>query len=285
MSLYEIDVRSICLNLGATLARREEAYHRKVLAGPNAAGDDVASIHDRVVFKQEGLDQLLQYDARERNSLVDHFYDLDVSRDAIMRNEAREAGDFVGAAYEAKLRRKEDRMQVQFVRDGHVDGIPVRVTKGVTLEAGSDTLEIAYLLEGLPTDRPMHFSTEFNLAGLPAGADDRYFYTDNQEHGLGDLGTQLDLHDVTSLHLVDNWLGIDVGLEIDKPTSVWTYPLSTVSQSEAGFELVNQSVVVQPHWILQADAQGRWSTTLRLSADTAVAEGRAKQSQGEMASV
>ena len=283
--LYEIDVRSICLNLGATLARREEAYHRKVLAGPNAAGGDVASIHDRVVFKQEGLDQLLQYDARERNSLVDHFYDLDVSRDAIMRNEAREAGDFVGAAYEAKLRRKEDRMQVQFVRDGHVDGVPVRITKGVTLEAGSDTLEIAYLIEGLPTDRPVHFSTEFNLAGLPAGADDRYFYTGSHENGLGDLGTQLDLHDVTSLHLVDNWLGIDVGLEIDKPTSIWTYPLSTVSQSEAGFELVNQSVVVQPHWILQADAHGRWSTTLRLSADTSVAEGRAKQSQGEMASV
>ncbi len=283
--IYEIDVRSICLNLGATLARREEAYHRKVLAGPNAAGGDVASIHDRVVFKQEGLDQHLQYDSRERNSLADHFYDLDVSRDSIMRNEAREAGDFIGAPYEAKLRRKEDRMQVQFSRDGHVDGVPVRITKGVTLEAGSDTLEIAYLLEGLPTDRPLHFSTEFNLAGLPAGADDRYFYTGNHDNGLGDLGTQLDLHDVTSLHLVDNWLGIDVGVEIDKPTSIWTYPLSTVSQSEAGFELVNQSVVVQPHWILQADSQGRWSTTIRLSADTSVAEGRAKEAHGEMASV
>ena len=31
--LYELDVRSICHNLLATLARRPEAYHRKVLAG------------------------------------------------------------------------------------------------------------------------------------------------------------------------------------------------------------------------------------------------------------
>ena len=33
--MYELDVRSICHNLLATLARQPEAYHRKVLAGPN----------------------------------------------------------------------------------------------------------------------------------------------------------------------------------------------------------------------------------------------------------
>jgi alpha-amylase len=286
--LYGRDVRSICLNLGSTLARREEAYHRKVLAGPSADGDDVASIHDRVVFKQEGLEQHLQYDHRQRNSLVDHFYDLDAGKDAVVRGEAREAGDFVGAVYEAKVRRKPERMQLQLCHEGHIDGSPIRLTKGVTLEAGSATLEIAYLLEGLPTDRPLHFSTELNLAGLPAGADDRYFYCDNGEEEQethGKLDSQLDLIDVENLHLVDNWLGIDVGLTIDRPTSIWTYPISTVSQSEGGFELVNQSVVVQPHWILQADAHGRWSVTLRLTTDTSVAETRAKEAAIEMASV
>ena len=282
--LYELDVRSICLNLGGTLARREEAYHRKVLAGPSNSGDDVASIHDRVVFKQEGLDQHLQYDSRQRNSLVDHFYDLDVSPEAIARNEAREAGDFVGTPYEARLRRKEGRMQAQFVREGHVDGSPVRVTKGVTLDSGSATLEIAYLLEGLPTDRPLHFSTELNLAGLPDGADDRFFHRGDGE-SLGQLGERLDLVDVDSLHLTDQWLGLDVGVAIDRPTSIWTYPIATVSQSEGGFELVHQSVVVQPHWILQADAQGAWSVTIRLTADTSVAEERAREAKGEMASV
>ena len=60
--LYELDVRSICHNLLATLARRPEAYHRKVLAGASGGNGQVASIHDRVVFKQAGLDQRLQYD-------------------------------------------------------------------------------------------------------------------------------------------------------------------------------------------------------------------------------
>lgn len=283
--LYELDVRSICLNAGATLARREEAYHRKVLAGPGNGGGDVASIHDRVVFKQEGLDQMLQYDSRCRNSLVDHFYDLDVSREAIARGEAREAGDFVGAAYETKLRRKPERMQAQFFREGHVDGHPVQITKGVTLDAGGATLEIAYLLEGVPTDRPLHFSTELNLAGLPAGADDRFFHHGDGK-SFGQLGEPQDLPDCQELHLVDGWLGLDFGIEIDRPTSIWTYPLSTVSQSEGGFELVNQSIVVQPHWILQGDHQGRWSVTLRLTADTSAAEGRhAEKAAAELASV
>jgi len=66
--LYELDVRSISHNLLATLMRRPEAYHQKVLAGANQGNNAAASIHDRVVFKQENLDQRLQYDTHPRKS-------------------------------------------------------------------------------------------------------------------------------------------------------------------------------------------------------------------------
>ncbi len=72
--IYELDVRSICHNLLATLTRRPEAYHRKILAG-NDGRNDVAGISDKVVFKHANLDQRLQYDATPRKSLLDHFYD------------------------------------------------------------------------------------------------------------------------------------------------------------------------------------------------------------------
>ncbi len=272
-SLYELDVRTICHNLLATLARRPEAYHRKVLAGPSEAGGDVASIHDRVVFKQEGLDKEVVYDNYLRNSLIDHFFDLDISLGDLVANDYREQGDFVTGSYEAKIRRSSERMQLMMTRDGHVDGTPIRITKGVTLESGGSELEVAYLLEGLPTDRPLHFGIEWNFAGLPAGADDRYFHSGDR-NSMGQLGERLDLIDVHSLHLVDEWLGIDCGLSIDRPASIWTHPIATVSQSEGGFELVHQSVMVLPHWILQADEQGRWSVKLRLAIDTSIAESR-----------
>ncbi len=271
--LYELDVRSICHNLLATLARRPESYHRKVLAGANNDQSNVASIHDRVVFKQAGLDQRLQYDSAPRKSLLDHFYDSSATLQAIARGEATEHGDFVQGVYESKIRRNADRIQVQLTRLGNVAGRDVRVTKGITAIAGSPTLEIAYLLENLPSDLAIHFAIELNFAGLPSGADDRYFH-DGSGNRLGQLGRQLDLNDTQAISLTDEWLGIDVGLTFNRISGIWTFPVETVSQSEGGFELVHQSVAVQPHWLVKPDSSGRWSVTIQLTSNTSLAEDR-----------
>jgi alpha-amylase len=141
------------------------------------------------------------------------------------------------------------------------------------VEAGSSTLEIGYLIEGLRPDTVLHFAAEFNFAGLPAGAEDRYFYRGARQR-LGQLGTRLDLYEIDSLGVVDEWLGVDVHLAANRPTGFWTFPVETVSQSEGGFELVHQSVVVQPHWLIRGDSDGRWAVTMRLSLDTSLAESR-----------
>ena len=44
--------------------------------------------------------------------------------------------------------------------------------------------------------------------------------------------------------------------------------------SPLGFELVHQSVCLHPHWQVRGDAQGRWTVTLILNANTALAESR-----------
>ena len=112
--------------------------------------------------------------------------------------------------------------------------------------------------------KPLHFAVELNFAGMPDGADDRYFCrSDNSQ--LGQLGTKLDLKNVDDLGLVDHWLGIDARIDINQPSGIWTFPVQTVSQSEGGFELVHQSVVVMPHWQIVGDAEGRWSATIKLA--------------------
>lgn len=276
--LYELDVRAISHNLLATLTRHEEAYHDSVRAGESAPTGDVASIHDRVVFKQKDLDQRLQFDLYRRKSLIDHFYAADVSGEAVAAGHYEELGDFASGAYEAKLRRNRNRMQAQLTRKGRACGRPVQITKGVTLEAGSQNLEIAYVLEGLPPGELIHFGVEFNFSGLPGGCDDRYFH-DAHRTPLGHLGSRLDLKDVDNLSLTDEWLGIDIELHSDQPMHIWTFPIETVSQSEGGFELVHQSVVVHPHWYIRAGADGRWVTTMTLSIDTSMAEKRPSYSE------
>lgn len=271
--LYELDVRPICHNLLATLTRHEEAYHDAVRGGESGAQSDVASIHDRVVFKQKDLDQRLQFDRYRRKSLIDHFYPLNISAEAVAASNYDEWGDFVTGGYEARLRRNPKRMQLQLTRKGRVGERPVHITKGLTLEAGGQNLQIAYLLEGLPPGELVHFGVEFNFAGLPAGCDDRYFH-DALHNQLGQLGTRLDLKDVDGLALTDEWLGIAVELHCDQPTHFWTFPIETVSQSEGGFELVHQSVVVHPHWLIKAGSDGRWIGTMKLNIDTSMAEMR-----------
>jgi 4-alpha-glucanotransferase len=271
--MTELDVRRIQHNLLATLARRPEAYHQKVLAGDHQGNGHVASIHDRVVFKQPDLDKRLQYDDHLRKSLVDLFYDNDATLESVSSGKAMQRGDFLGGAYEARIRRNPDRIQVQLLRDGNVNGTPIRITKGLTLDAGSSTLQVAYLLENLPQGQPLHFAVEFNFAGMPSNAYGRNF-SDNDGNILGQLGTKLDLNNSFGLGLTDEWLGIDVGLKMSRATNFWTFPIETVSQSEGGFELVHQSVVVMPHWLVEADKEGRWSVTMQMSLDTARAENR-----------
>src|SRR5262249_23149468 len=116
--LYELDVRSICHNLLATFTRRPEAYHQKVAAGANQNQGDCASIHDRVLFKHEKLDQRLQYDSYPRKSLVDHFYDSNVTSSVLARCEAAELGDFVTGLYGAKIRKNPGRIQILLHREG-----------------------------------------------------------------------------------------------------------------------------------------------------------------------
>ncbi len=230
-----------------------------------------------MVFKQEGLEQRLQYDSFKRNSLIDHFYDLDANLEQIVAGQAMEHGDFASGRYIAKVRRNPDRVQIQMIRDGNAWGIPLTIKKGITLAEGDAQLQIAYLIEGLPAGREFHFSVELNLAGLPSGADDRFFHRNSQR--LGQLGSQLDLQNVRDLNLVDEWLGIDIGLKTNRPTNFWTYPVETVSQSEGGFELVHQSVAVLPHWIVRGDAKGQWTVTLDMSLDTSLVEQRQQQAK------
>ncbi|MEM9942922.1 MAG: alpha-amylase/4-alpha-glucanotransferase domain-containing protein [Planctomycetota bacterium] len=262
--IYELDLREISHNLGATIQRRPELYHAKVLQGENQNDGGAASIHDRVVFKQADLDERLQYDSRLRNTLIDHFWDEEVDVISLQENRSMERGDFADGKYETTIRRNPGRVQVLLQREGNAWGIPLKIMKGITLNAGSNVLELAYLIDGLPQDRSLHFGVEFNFAGLPDGQDDRFF-TDQNGENLGHLGSILNLMDTNRIKLTDRWLDVEVGLEMDQVGGIFTYPVQTVSQSEAGFELVHQCVSVQPHWQISGDANGQWSCKMNLT--------------------
>lgn len=281
--LYELDIRSTSHNLLATLNRRPEPYHETVReAGRQMRdghhddghhGDDVASIHDRVSFKQPDLDQKLVYDHWPRKSLVDHFFRPGLGLEAFQQGEG-EIGDFVTGVYGTKLRRSDSRVEAVMSRDGWAGEHRVCVNKTVALDvAGGGCLEVLYELEGMPPGMSMHFGVEFNFAGVAAGQPDRYYYAADGSQ-LGPLESVQTLSQSSRIGLVDEWLGLDASVESSEPAEIWTLPIETISQSEGGFELVHQSCAVVPHWEFVVPEDGRWSVKLLLSIDTSVAQAR-----------
>ena len=266
--LYEFDLRKQRHNLLATLDRRPEAYHDEVLVGPGNARS-IIDPSQLATFKQEGLDKKIQYDTNRRKSCIDHFFDVDASVADIISGTAMERGDFATGSYEASIRRNPDRMQVLLSRKGNVWGIPLTLSKAITLSAGSDTVEIGYRLEDLPKNFCQHLAIEFNFAGLPAGTTGRCF-RNKEGLDLGHLGTPLDLKETSHLCLEDDWLDIRATLNCSVASNgghagFWTFPIESVSQSEGGFELIHQSTVVIPHWIVTPDSSGCWQVGMKLS--------------------
>lgn len=268
--IYELDVKHALTNVLATLDRRPEPYHKAVAAAARgdvgAANHGPAIIADKVVLKDAGLDRLLIYDRTPRKALVDHVLTPDATLDDLIAGRDVERGDFVSGAYLSKVRREAGRATLVMERPGFADGQMIHVRKTITVEADRPNLEVVYELEDLPTDRPVHFAVEINLAAMAGHADDRYFL-DTGGRKLGPLDTPLDHAETTGLGVRDEWLELAIDLGWSRPAGLWALPIATVSQSEGGYESVFQSTAILPHWIITAGEDRRWEVRILWSLD------------------
>ncbi len=268
--VYELDVRHATTNLLATLDRRPEAYHGAIAAASGSGGgryDGPPSVLDKVVLKQDGLEDLLVYDRQPRKALVDHFLPIDATLDDLKTNRHAELGDFATGTYLSRVQRGADGVTLIMERPGVADGHPIHVRKSISLEAESGVLDVHYVLEELPVGVPLHFAVEINLAAMAGHADDRY-YSDPSGGRIGMLDSRVDQLATEGVNLTDEWLDLAVGLRWSKPADIWCLPIETVSQSEGGFEGVYQSSAVVPRWRVEADESRRWEVRIRWSIGT-----------------
>lgn len=274
--LYQWDVRAIAHNLLATMQRRPEIDHRQLNHSLMADGEWTIAAGRGTAEPREW--ERLTYDRYPRKAMLDHFFDDDVTLEQVAAGRTLQRGDFVDQPFTAKVRRANDRVQLQMRRDGHAWGMPITITKAVTLFAGSDEIGITYLLENLPPHRSFHFGIEMNFAGLQAGADDRFFVGAGGER-LGHLGQSLDLHHVDHLGLIDQTLGLTIALETNRRGGLWAFPVLTAEVGQSGLEFIQQSVCVMPHWMVQGDASGRWAVQMTVRAAAASGSTHAETTQ------
>jgi alpha-amylase len=265
-ALFELDYKPQGINLLDTLARREEGYHHKLTQprqNPTGTQEEVASIHDRVTVKEEGLEKLLYYDWHRRISLVDHFLGEETTLEAFSRNQYRELGDFVTESYQHRLRRPKGRLQLRLFRDGHLwtaeGSVPITLGKTLDVANKGTALGITYRLENrLMRPISLWFGVEFNFALLAGSAPDRNYWVDGHQLEDPRLVSVGEIPGVERFGLRDEYLGLDIALTMDRPAALWRFPIETVSQSESGFERVYQSSVVFPNWKIRLEPGERW---------------------------
>ena len=271
-SLFEIDYKPKAINLLDTMTRREEAYHHKLLKmkennAKSTENNGVASIHDMVIAKEDNLYNQLFYDRYNRTSLIDHFLGMDTSINSMANSIYKEEGDFLVSPYICETKKQKSKLKIYMVREGTVWATgkqrKIRLEKSISVSPNSSQLEIVYQLNNLEKESiEIWFAIEFNFALLAGNAPDRYYYFPDIKIDNPILASTGIVENVSTMALKDEWQQLDISFTFNEPTTIWRFPIETVSQSESGFEKVYQSSVIVPNWKLKLPAQNRWEITI-----------------------
>jgi len=274
-SLFEWDWRSLRYNLLNTLSRYPEGYHQDLVeagrrgeAVVTGGEGELETIHTtRVRVKEKDLHEKLFYDWYRRSSFIDHFLHPDTTLDDFYRCQYGEGGDFVNQPYSYEVEEGDGYLILKLARDGHVwcdeRLAPLRVEKRIEVAANSTELKATYTLTNTGEEAvDAWFGVEFNFAILGGDGPDAYYVVPGQNNTA--LSSKGQWEDVNNLRLVSKTLGMDIELGFDRPTTLWRFPIETISNSEAGFERVYQGSCLLPHWRINLAPEQSWRVELWL---------------------
>jgi hypothetical protein len=282
------DLRAAGHPLAAVMRRRPEAYHETLRAHEEAAGHEggtdhteggaPASIHDIVLVKQEGLLDHLTYDAYERRSGLVRILPADTTPEAAASGVAEELGDLRDGTWTID---DMDETRVIAVRAGSVrtttgSVVPVRATRTWEISGGRLRPRLALGLEILHDGSPDSpaidaiVAVEWSTMLLGGGGNPSAWLEIDGERTAHDATRRAT--GVIRLAAGNDFLGVEIETTTDHPVAAWISPIETVSNSEAGFELVYQgstTLLAEPVLLRPGD---RW--TLRVNQQASVADER-----------
>ena len=284
------DLRAAAHPLGAVMRRRPEAYHETLRAHEAAAGHDPAeehetteagapaSIHEIVLVKQAGLVDHLRDDAYERRSGLVRVFPAGTRAEDALSGTAEELADLRDGAW---VLESLDATGLTARRAGRIraadgSGVPVEAIRSIAIGGGrlDPTLELDLEIvhAGSPGSAAIDtlVGVEWSTMLLGGGHNPSAWLELDGERTAHDVARTASA--TTRLAAGNDALGIVVETTTDHPVDAWIGPIETVSNSEAGFELVYQgsaTVLVEP---LRLAAGERWR--LRITQRASVAAER-----------
>jgi len=233
-SVYELDLKQYDKNLLNVLSRKREAYHKRLVEfeSNNAKIDpqQVKTIHDLVLVKEEGLSKKLYYDWHQRYSFLDHFLHPDTKFENFYKCQYGEQGNFTIEKYEIEKINKKN-LEVILSRIGNVwvkeNNYPIKITKKFVVNDKENCVSCEYKIENLSdTNIELWFLSEINMLVFCP-----------QQNLFQEIETDV-------YKFVDEAKKFEVEVKTDQKKLFWIFPIETISLSESGFERTYQGLCV-----------------------------------------
>ncbi len=243
--LWGFDDRAALWNYGDTLARRPEAYHRK-LREAEAGTAEGRSIHDELRVKEPGLAALAeQLDRHGRDSFVDQWSEGTLAHEwaDTLFWLAEEGASVIGLT----------------APEGDAPAIAKR------FRVGQDgMLEVEYTLT---SDQPRlgRLGVELNLGLHVADAPDRYVEIEGVRATPPHFAARVRHPVMSRAAFVDEWAERRLDVWLDRKASLERAPIETVSLSEAGAERVFQGLELRFGFAVALERGKPWRVRFRLA--------------------
>jgi hypothetical protein len=266
-AMVELDCRRSFTNVLDTLSRHKEAYHAHLGKSEETSPDsDHASIHDKRHDVGERILKHLHYDWHQKCSFLDHFLPVGTDLACVRDCKYRDLGDFVKSSFDVDTTCSERTAIVRFKRRGavylgHVPQ-PLRLGKRFAIERDGSHIACDYRIdyEGQESVEAI-FAVEFSFACYGSKDDCHFSRGGDKWESLGETAKP---KGVKAIRLVDPYRGFTVSLSFDVEADIFRFPLQTVSQSESGFELIQQATTILVQWPLKLSAADRVERRIEL---------------------
>ena len=268
-SMLELDVKPGNVNLLDIVSRREEGYHRRLRED---GGNTRPSGSEPLEVKEEGLERYLHFDWYRHGSLIDHLLGDGTTLESFAACSNPELGDFVNQPFTSEVKNNGTFLSVKLVRDGGLWIAGRRHAISIKKELQFRLGESQYMVEYRISSREQQaaeiwFGVEFAVGSMAGDAPDRYYDVEGRTLNDRRLRSMDEEANVRTVRLVDEWLRLQTIFTVDRPATLWRFPLETVSLSEGGFERIYQGSILLFHWRLRLPGGGK-EQVLRFSQST-----------------
>ena len=247
--------------LSNIMSRRPEHYHDKLKqAALEQRSESPATIHERVVTKEEGLEEYLVYDRSPRMSFQEHLVPPSLSLEEIEKERAISLGKFAGNPYEVS--EKEENL-VKLVRRDFSGEQPVRLEKTYSFSEDRSGFSTS-LLAASEGDRAIHFRfcIELNLTLLSGDDPLRYYRIDGEKVEPPEMNSRGTSKEAFNVELVNEHDGFAAAIRSSRPATMFRYPIEAVSQSESGFERTYQGSCIWFTFEVELEPRTSWDVVI-----------------------